>query len=159
MIVIRSAFTFMLGAISGACIAQSYQVPNIRKHYKRGCVMAKRVEETYREPEKQNHIYNEEAASTRGGAREQPREVVLGAHMAEGGALGAGGCHIDGRTPRHHDLSTKHGDRTSLDEVGSAAPPLSIEAPRLLPHPPPYLSPLHESTPLLATALETDTIR
>ncbi|KAK2979973.1 hypothetical protein RJ640_006781 [Escallonia rubra] len=63
--VIRSAFTFMLGAMSGAYIAQSYHVPNIRKHYKHGCVMAKRVEEAYRKPEiKQNHIYNEEAAST-----------------------------------------------------------------------------------------------
>ncbi|KAK2999975.1 hypothetical protein RJ639_023679 [Escallonia herrerae] len=62
--VIRSAFTFMLGAISGAYIAQRCHVPDIRKHCKRGCAMAKHVEETYRKPDNQNQIYNEEEAST-----------------------------------------------------------------------------------------------
>ncbi|KAK2967779.1 hypothetical protein RJ640_024802, partial [Escallonia rubra] len=33
--VIRSSFTFMVGAISRAYIAPNYHVPNIRKHYKR----------------------------------------------------------------------------------------------------------------------------
>ncbi|KAK2996096.1 hypothetical protein RJ640_001766 [Escallonia rubra] len=43
--VIRSSFTFMVGAISRAYIAQNYHVPNIRKHYKSECVIAKHVQD------------------------------------------------------------------------------------------------------------------
>ncbi|KAK3018762.1 hypothetical protein RJ639_003309 [Escallonia herrerae] len=61
--VIKSAFTFMLRAISGAYIA-NYHVPNNKKHYKSGCIMAKHFEEKYYKPKMQKHLYNDDKVST-----------------------------------------------------------------------------------------------
>ncbi|KAK2979972.1 hypothetical protein RJ640_006780 [Escallonia rubra] len=163
--IIRSSFSFMLGTICGVYIAQNYNVPNIMKLADMALVRAKQVEQTYRKPDKNNAI-----VYCTGYWQAVPAVMIVlqAKWIAEvffwqgaAGEMETDSMEIDYENGlRHRDLSTNHGDRTSLDEVGSAAPPLSIEDPRLLPHPPPspsYLSPLHESTPSLATALETDT--
>ncbi|KAB5526927.1 hypothetical protein DKX38_020774 [Salix brachista] len=49
---IRSSFSFMFGTLSGIYIAQSYNVPNIKKLAVSGLFMAKQMEETYRKPDK-----------------------------------------------------------------------------------------------------------
>ncbi|KAL8255998.1 hypothetical protein R6Q59_031065 [Mikania micrantha] len=48
--IIRSSFSFMLGAACGIYVAQNYNVPNINKLYKTGLVMAKHYEQNYRKP-------------------------------------------------------------------------------------------------------------
>ncbi|XP_056174335.1 uncharacterized protein LOC115687156 isoform X2 [Syzygium oleosum] len=48
--IIRSSFSFLLGAVTGVYVAQNYNVPNIKNLANTYLVKAKQVEETYRKP-------------------------------------------------------------------------------------------------------------
>nr|GLL45005.1 uncharacterized protein LOC103935015 [Ipomoea trifida] len=48
--IIRSSFNFLMGTAFGVYLAQNYNVPDIRKFYTTGIVVAKHIEENYRKP-------------------------------------------------------------------------------------------------------------
>ena len=50
--VIKSSFSFMVGAAFGVYVAQNYNVPNINKLAGTALVIAKHMEQTYRKPKK-----------------------------------------------------------------------------------------------------------
>ncbi|KAJ7548677.1 hypothetical protein O6H91_07G021900 [Diphasiastrum complanatum] len=47
---IRSSFSFSMGALVGVYIAQNYNVPNIQGLINTGLAMAKQMEHAYRKP-------------------------------------------------------------------------------------------------------------
>ncbi|KAK2994861.1 hypothetical protein RJ640_012824 [Escallonia rubra] len=49
---IRSSFSFMAGTVLGIYVAQNYNVPNVRKLYNTGVLIARHLEENYRKPKK-----------------------------------------------------------------------------------------------------------
>lgn len=49
----RISFSFMSGTLFGAYVAQNYNIPNLKKRADYGYTMAKRVEENYRKPAKE----------------------------------------------------------------------------------------------------------
>ncbi|XP_058085684.1 uncharacterized protein LOC131233096 [Magnolia sinica] len=52
--IIRSSFSFMPGTVCGICVAQNYNVPNIKKLINTGLLIAKHIEENYRKPKKRS---------------------------------------------------------------------------------------------------------
>lgn len=48
--VMRISFSFVLGTLFGAFVAQNYKIPNAKKLAKSAYIMAKHVEENYRKP-------------------------------------------------------------------------------------------------------------
>ncbi|KAJ7952489.1 Transmembrane protein [Quillaja saponaria] len=51
---IRSSFSFLTGTMFGVYVAQSYNVPNIKKLADTGLLIAKHMEQTYRKPKKRD---------------------------------------------------------------------------------------------------------
>ncbi|KAJ9171242.1 hypothetical protein P3X46_014633 [Hevea brasiliensis] len=51
----RKTFSFMLGTLCGAYIAQNYNIPNIRKLGDSVLAKARYIEETYRRPTPSNN--------------------------------------------------------------------------------------------------------
>ncbi|KAL7123300.1 hypothetical protein ACP275_01G097500 [Erythranthe tilingii] len=52
--IIRSGFSFMVGTAFGVYAAQNYNVPNIKKLFNTGLLIAKHIEENYRKPKKRD---------------------------------------------------------------------------------------------------------
>ncbi|XP_051114661.1 uncharacterized protein LOC127240184 [Andrographis paniculata] len=52
--IIRSGFSFIVGTAFGVYVAQNYNVPNVRKLFNTGLVIAKHLEENYRKPKKRD---------------------------------------------------------------------------------------------------------
>ncbi|ESW07830.1 hypothetical protein PHAVU_010G162200 [Phaseolus vulgaris] len=46
--IIRSCFSFIAGTVFGVYVAQSYQVPDVKKEADTALIQAKQVEEKYR---------------------------------------------------------------------------------------------------------------
>jgi hypothetical protein len=54
--IIRSSFSFIMGTVCGIYIAQTYNVPNIKKLGHCAVSMAKQVEEKYRKPKSRDDV-------------------------------------------------------------------------------------------------------
>ncbi|CAD5329000.1 unnamed protein product [Arabidopsis thaliana] len=54
--IIRSSFSFITGTVCGIYIAQTYNVPNIKKLGHCAVSMAKQVEEKYRKPKSRDDV-------------------------------------------------------------------------------------------------------
>ncbi|XP_057777608.1 uncharacterized protein LOC130996097 isoform X2 [Salvia miltiorrhiza] len=52
--IIKTSFSFIVGTACGVYIAQNYNVPNVRKLFNTGLVIAKHIEENYRKPKKRD---------------------------------------------------------------------------------------------------------
>ncbi|KAL3645334.1 hypothetical protein CASFOL_010514 [Castilleja foliolosa] len=55
MAIIKSGFSFIVGTAFGVYLAQNYNVPNVRKLYNSGLLIAKHIEENYRKPKKRDN--------------------------------------------------------------------------------------------------------
>ncbi|KAK4256404.1 hypothetical protein QN277_009276 [Acacia crassicarpa] len=51
--IIRSSLSFITGTIFGVYLAQSYQLPNIKKLTETATFMAEEIEKKYRKPKKE----------------------------------------------------------------------------------------------------------
>ncbi|GFQ04028.1 hypothetical protein PHJA_002546700 [Phtheirospermum japonicum] len=54
MSIIKSSFSFMVGTPIGVYLAQNYNVPNVRKLFNTGLLIANHIEENYRKPKKRD---------------------------------------------------------------------------------------------------------
>ncbi|KAL0296247.1 UNVERIFIED_CONTAM: hypothetical protein Sradi_6676800 [Sesamum radiatum] len=52
--IVKSSFSFMVGTAFGVYVAQNYNVPNIRKLFNTGVLIATHIEENYRKPKKRD---------------------------------------------------------------------------------------------------------
>ncbi|KAI3453512.1 hypothetical protein Pfo_010175 [Paulownia fortunei] len=52
--IIKSSFSFRVGTAFGVYLAQNYNVPNIRKLFNTGLLIATHIEQNYRKPKKRD---------------------------------------------------------------------------------------------------------